>query len=253
MQTTARQVFQAIRGATSKDLARPAPAQRSGADPRPLQIEAMADLTPGEQRWMRYLAQLTTLCTSIRRLNSVGNLDCHLRQVEDRYGDRGSIPASFLAGWLLANTSAEGSQETMASVVAELMRALGAPERLAARADAFAASYCGFYRIKDRRGQVILLEEIITGDRFSVRVSRRYPGRVGATWWVRLLPNADADDSWTALGSPYVFRAPDAADRVRAYFARTLVPLSAESYRNHMRRGRDAVAGLHHRGLRRRR
>ncbi len=235
MQTTARQVLQAIRGVSQRELGRAGRAQRSGADPQAVAIEAMADLTPGEQRWMRYLAQLTTLCTSIRRLKSVSNLDCHLRAVEDRYSDRGSIPASFLAGWALANTSAEGSQETMASVVAELMRALGAPERLATRADAFAASYCGFYRIKDRRGQIILLEEIISGESFSVRISRRYPGRVGATWWVRLLPNPDG--SWTALGSPYVFRSPDAADRLRAYFARTLVPLSAESYRNHMRRG----------------
>ena len=235
MQATARTVLQALDGARTLRLDRIGSIDRSSSDLCFRAPKASAELTPGEHRWMRYMVQLRKLSKSLRRLHPLRKLDGHIEQLERRYRGETAIRDGFLASWLLTNASVDGSHESLATIVAELVKALKAPDGLVETAEVFAASYCGFYRIVDREDGVVQLEELVTQDRFTVRLSRRYPGPVGAIWWVRLLPNRDR--TWTAFGAPYVFSAPDAGDRLLAYFSRVLMPLDAETYRHFLRGG----------------
>ena len=229
MQDTASRVLEAINGAPHL---RNSGFHRSTTAPT---TPSSSRLTPGQQRWIRYLAQLRKLSGSLRRLEPLRELDAHLRALEHRYQDQRSIRDSFLASSLLVHGVAQRSDETLASVVAELLEQLDAPPRLVATSQAFAASYCGLYRLVESRGVTVHLEELVTKDRCVVCLSRPFEGLVGAIWFVRLLPNDDG--TWTTLGAPYVFAAPDAGIRLYAYLARTVTPLTSASYRAFMRRG----------------
>ena len=237
MQATAKVVLRMI-----EDSA-PMRERRIGGSDRSVSKEAhknntpTSGLTPGEQRWKRFQKQLRTLSTSLRRLKPLRKLDSQIGRLEEQYGGQAPIRDDVLTSWTLANATIGTSSETVATIVAEVAKTLSAPKRLIAMAEAFASSYCGFYKIVGRRSGVVYLEELVTEDRFAVRLSGAFTGPVGAVWWVRLVPNADY--TWTALDEPYLFRSPDASVRLRAYFERSVPTLNTRTYRRFLREGQS--------------
>ena len=238
MQSTARKVLEAISG-TEYD---PSGVQLGGDRSQPCVDPATPDelptgLTSDERRWMFYLAQVTRLSAGMRRLKTLSKLACRIEQLEERYRQcdswEGSIPEPFFTSWMLTHVSVGPSNETLATIIAEILKALDAPRSLVATADTFAASYCGFYAIVERRVDLVLVEELVTHDRFAIRTNTPYPAEPGTVWWVRLLPNPDG--SWTALGPPHVFGALNARDGLAGYFRRTIGAATPAAYRYFLR------------------
>ena len=236
MQVTARKVLKAIDGVHIRGVRDAVSEDRSaaGSSKRPSRRRSS-----GAKRWQAFLKNVKGLSRGLCKLKPLRNLSCEIERCEQRYqrgaAADGPIHDPFFSSGMLAHATVNASGETQATIIAEVLRALEAPERLVAKAEIFSASYCGIYVVADRHRDIVRLEELVTGDRFVVRISKRYPCQPGMVWWVRLLPNFDG--TWSTLGSPYVFTAPNARDEWLAFFERAAGPLTADSYRHFMRRG----------------
>lgn len=198
------------------------------------------ELSTAEQGWMRHFLALSELGVSLLGLWTLRKLADRIDRFEETYMPGGPpmspVLDSFFAHWWLADAPVGATREPLAATVADVAHAYRAPRVLVEAARTMAQSFRGFYVVKGRTSDgLIQLEDLLSGTPHLLSVTDAYRVVPGEVWWTRLLPGEDG--IWTALGAPYVFTDPQAAETWRAYFKRTLKKSSREAYIALLKRG----------------
>jgi hypothetical protein len=138
-----------------------------------------------------------------------------------------------------------GSGERIGTILLEFCEHLGIGHELSRLIHLMQTSRMGFYTNRGSEGDLVILEELVTGVTRRAIVPAGDFGKKGELWCIRVLPSPFAGDSThLAFTTPYIVPTPEPREWL-AYFGRVLPSQSTiEDYERHMKFGPYGITGV---------
>jgi hypothetical protein len=165
-----------------------------------------------------------------------------IARAEDVYMPSGPpmspITTSYFTCWSFFDACAGPANETIGSVLLELCGYFGIGNELSRLIRIMQESRMGFYINRGRQGDLLILEELVTGAVCTAIVPAGDLGHLGELWYVRVLPPPFSSGSThVVFTTPYIVLKPEPPEWL-AYFSRALPSRSAvNDYERHMKFG----------------
>ena len=148
------------------------------------------------------------------------------------------ITTSYFTGWSFFDACAGPANETIGSILLEFCGHFCIGNELSRLIRMMQESRMGFYINRGRKGDLLILEELLTGVVRTAIVPAGDFGQLGQLWYVRVLPPPFSGSSThVVFTTPYIVLAPEFPEWL-AYFDRALPSHSAvNDYEWHMKFG----------------
>jgi hypothetical protein len=148
------------------------------------------------------------------------------------------LTTSYFSCWSFFDACAGPANETIGSVLLEFCWYFDIGNELSRLIRIMQGSRMGFYVNRGRQGDLLILEELVTGAVCTAMVPAGDFGKSGELWYVRVLPPPFGGGSAHVLfTTPYIVLTPDSSEWP-AYFSRALPKQHGiEDYERHMKFG----------------
>lgn len=148
------------------------------------------------------------------------------------------LTTSYFTCWAFFDACAGTANETIGTTVLEFGAAFGVHSELLRHIRLMQDSRMGVYIHKGRKGNLAVLEDLVTGATCTAIVPSGYGGKEGELWYVRVLPPPiQGGSEHVVFTTPYILLQPGPRDW-HAYFGRAF-PQTArvDGYERHMKYG----------------
>ncbi len=130
-------------------------------------------------------------------------------KAEDEYLPEGPpmspLTRSYFTLWAFFDVRFGADRETIGSCMADVLRAMNAPDLMLGTLEKLSASRMGIYEHVGLEGPHVRLRELLSGDEFVCHSTSGYQGQLGELWYVRICPPvAESFDYHLVVTTPYV-------------------------------------------------
>lgn len=204
--------------------------------------EDLAKLHPAHATYVYVQNQVSVMSQQLTALKEMRPFGEMISTAEEVYMPSGPpmspLTTSYFTSWAFFDACVGRTNETIGTTILEVGAAFGMHPDLLRVIRLMQDSRMGFYIHRGWEGQVIILEDLVTGTAYRAIVPAGYKGQKNENWYVRLLPPPLPDGmEHVVLTTPYVVLHPGVADWL-AYVRRALpATASLVEYERHMKYG----------------
>jgi len=119
------------------------------------------------------------------------------------------ISTSFFVCWSTYDLGIGARRETLGHVIIAVAAECGSHPGILTLMQALQDSRMGIYRVQERDGARVRLQDLATDHTCTAVCASGYSGRVGELWYTRVLPPPLTSADHVVFTSPYVLTAPD--------------------------------------------
>lgn len=202
----------------------------------------LADFHPAHAAYAYTQNQVSVISEQLTALKEMALFADIISKAEDLYmpsaPPMSPLTTSYFTCWAFFDACVGAANETIGSTILEVGTFLGMHPELLRLIRLMQDSRMGFYIHRGIKGDVNVLEDLVTAAEYRAIVPAGYKGRKNENWYVRLLPPPmPGGKEHVVFTTPYIVVHPDFADWL-AYFRRTF-PATAGfgDYERHMKYG----------------
>jgi hypothetical protein len=206
--------------------------------------ERLAGFHPAHAAYVYTQNQVSVMSEQLTALDEMAPFAAIISKAEEFYMPSGPpmspLTKSYFTCWAFFDACLGPGNETIGTTAWEVGAAFGMHPELLRLIRLMQSSRMGLYIHQGTDDNLVLLEDIATGDACRAISPTGYSGKRGELWYVRVLPPAIPGSSeHVVFTTPYVVLHPGAPDWL-AYFSRTFAPdpqAHVEDYERHMKYG----------------
>ena len=206
--------------------------------------ERLAGFHPAHAAYVYAQNQVSVMSEQLTALDELAPFAAIISKAEEFYMPSGPpmspLTKSYFTCWAFFDACLGPGNETIGTTVWEVGEAFGMYPELLRLIRLMQASRMGLYIHQGTDDNLVLLEDLATGDACRALSPTGYSGKRGELWYVRVLPPAIPGSSeHVVFTTPYVVLHPGVPDWL-AYFGRTFAPdpqAHVEDYERHMKYG----------------
>src|SRR5215472_3421947 len=202
----------------------------------------LATLDPAFAAYVYPQIQVSLMSEQLTALKEMSPFADIVSKADDLYVPEGPpmspLTRSYFACWALFDACAGPANETIGTTILEVGASFGMNAELLRLIRVMQESRMGFYIHRGRKGQLTVLEDIVTGATCRAIVPSGHCGRKGELWYVRVLPPPFAgSQDYVVFTTPYIVLHPKLTEW-REYFCRAIPdPAPIDRYERHMKYG----------------
>lgn len=206
--------------------------------------ERLAGFHPAHAAYVYTQNQVSVMSEQLTALDEMAPFAAIISKAEEFYMPSGPpmspLTKSYFTCWAFFDACLGPGNETIGTTAWEVGAAFGMHPELLRLIRLMQSSRMGLYIHQGTDDNLVLLEDIATGDACRAISPTGYSGKRGELWYVRVLPPAIPGSSeHVVFTTPYVVLHPGAPDWL-AYFSRTFAhdpQAHVEDYERHMKYG----------------
>ncbi len=155
------------------------------------------------QNWLSYFSEEVSIHKELEEFYN------KMEELEDEFmpsfPPESPLTGSYFTYWAFCDFEFGRRRETISTIFYDLGVEFKFDELILKTLDNLTNSYMGFYRQTGFDGDLIILEDILTGARFETICTSGYRGKKNEIWYARLVENLDEVYNYhIVLTTPYV-------------------------------------------------
>jgi hypothetical protein len=177
--------------------------------------EQLAKSDPAHAAYVYAQNQMSIMAEQLLQLPEMKSFVKQMSPAEDEYAPSwppmSPISTSFFVCWSTYDLGIGARRETLGHVIIAVATECGTHPGILTLMQALQDSRMGIYRVQEREGARVRLQDLATDHSCTAVCASGYSGRVGELWFTRVLPPPLTSTDHVVFTSPYVLTAPDMA------------------------------------------
>ncbi len=177
--------------------------------------EQLAKSDPAHAAYVYAQNQMSIMAEQLLQLPEMKSFVKQIGPAEDEYAPSwppmSPISTSFFVCWSTYDLGIGARRETLGHVIIAVAAECGTHPGILTLMQALQDSRMGIYRVQERDGARVRLQDFATDHTCTAVCASGYSGQVGELWFTRVLPPPLTSADHVVFTSPYVLIAPDVA------------------------------------------
>jgi hypothetical protein len=177
--------------------------------------EQLAETHPAHAAYVYAQNQMSIVAEQLLQLPEMKSFVKQIGPAEDDYAPSwppmSPISTSFFVCWSTYDLGIGAGRETLGDVIIAVATECGTHPGILTLMQALQRSRMGIYRVQERDGVRVLLQELAADYTCTAVCASGYSARIGELWFTRVLPPPVSGADHVVFTSPYVLAAPDVA------------------------------------------
>ncbi len=177
--------------------------------------EQLAKSDPAHAAYLYAQNQMSLMAVQLLQLPEMKSFAKQIGPAEDEYAPSwppmSPISTSFFVCWSTYDLGIGARRETLGHVIIAVATECGTHPGVLTLMQALQDSRMGIYRVQEREGARVRLQDLATDHTCTAVCASGYSGRVGELWFTRVLPPPLTSADNVVFTSPYVLTAPEVA------------------------------------------
>ncbi len=177
--------------------------------------EQLAETRPAHAAYVYAQNQMSIMTEQLLHLPEMKSFVKQIGRAEDEYTPSwppmSPISMSFFVCWSTYDLGIGARRETLGHIIIAVAEECGTYPGILTLMQALQDSRMGIYRVQERDGARVRLQDLATDHICTAVCESGYSGRAGEIWFTRVLPPPLTSADHVVFTSPYVLTGPDVA------------------------------------------